>query len=354
MGVIAALLDHMSAADAAATFSASKRGREAADRHPQFENYLARTIAAASKIRKGPESIHVDFGKRRTAGKTVTEDESGFIIENPQYIQPEGVRWLWYPYVPAGKITIIASDPGVGKSTIAVDLAARISLGRAMPGSSERLVTGYSLIASAEDASDDTITPRLIAAGADRARIGIMREVRVDGKLCYFSLPRDLESLRKLIIGRGARLLVIDPINAFLSKETSSHVDQDVRLGPRAVGKSGRGNWLRDPDRHAPDQERGDCDAVPRRRLDWIRRGSSIRSRREGNGGRRRGGKDTTGAVLTEAESEQETASPQIPHRDLSNSHRVRRRDRGLENKVGRNMRLRSTESTARRRTGRN
>lgn len=223
--------------DAYATFAASARGKDAESRKAShFEDYAARTVRAAmaflGKTVKDYENktVHIDFGKRRHAGKSVTKDPSGFTVENPEYITPEAVRWLWRPYIPAGKITIIASDPGVGKSTIAIDLAARISCGRAMPGSGERLVTGYSLIASAEDAADDTITPRLIAAGANRAKLGLLREVEIEGQLSYFSLPRDLNRLRQLVVRRGARLLVIDPINAFLSKETSSHVDQDVRL----------------------------------------------------------------------------------------------------------------------------
>ena len=61
------------------------------------------------------------------------------------------------------------------------------------------------------------------------SRVGVIREVKIEDQLCYLSLPRDLNRLRKLVVARGARLLIIDPLNAFLERGTDTYKDQDIR-----------------------------------------------------------------------------------------------------------------------------
>lgn len=85
-------------------------------------------------------------------------------------VVPTRVSWLWPGRIPFGEITLIDGDPGLGKSAITTDLAARVSMGRPMPDGAECEVAGV-VILSAEDALDDTIRPRLDAAGADTTRI---------------------------------------------------------------------------------------------------------------------------------------------------------------------------------------
>jgi hypothetical protein len=94
----------------------------------------------------------------------------------------------------------------------------------------ERSVMGTGVIASAEDAAEDTITPRLIAAGANLKRIEIIRQVTIGDETRFLSLPRDLERVRSFIVDHGARILVIDPLNAFVEKGTDTYKDQDIRL----------------------------------------------------------------------------------------------------------------------------
>ena len=143
-------------------------------------------------------------------------------------IEVERPHWIWPDYIPAGKITVLAGDPGMGKSTIALDIVSRISQGTSMP-TGGRSVSGTCLIASAEDAPEDTITPRLIAADANLKRVGIMREVMIDDEVKFLTFPRDLERMRSVIIKMGVRLVVIDPLNAFLERGTDSYKDQDIR-----------------------------------------------------------------------------------------------------------------------------
>src|SRR4051812_25340935 len=84
---------------------------------------------------------------------------------------PEKVAWLWPGRIPAGKITVLDGDPGLGKSTLALDLAARVSMGASMPDGSSGVGRASVVLLSAEDGLADTIRPRLDAAGADASRV---------------------------------------------------------------------------------------------------------------------------------------------------------------------------------------
>ncbi len=215
--------------DVFTTFLSSTRGKFASERKQgHVEDYLSRTIRkAVSYLNNGKNggngSISVDFGKKRK----LIEGE-GVLATMANSVETEKVQWLWKGYIPSGKMTIIAGDPGMGKSTIALDLVSRISQGTILP-TGERSVSGTCLIASAEDSPEDTIVPRLIAAGANLSRVGIIRHVRIDDDLHYLSFPRDLERLRNILIKKGARMFIIDPLNAFLEKGTDTYKDQDVR-----------------------------------------------------------------------------------------------------------------------------
>ena len=85
-------------------------------------------------------------------------------------VEPERVDWLWDGYLPLGKVVVLDGDPGVGKSTVSLDIAARISTGSPMPDGIRRR-KGTVLVLSAEDGLADTIRPRLDAAEADPARV---------------------------------------------------------------------------------------------------------------------------------------------------------------------------------------
>ena len=94
------------------------------------------------------------------------------------------LRWLWPRRIPLGKLTLIAGDPGLGKSLVTIDIAARVSKGSGFPDGAP-CEPGDVIILSAEDDAEDTIRPRLDAAGADVSRIHLLEAVRVvmaDGK----------------------------------------------------------------------------------------------------------------------------------------------------------------------------
>ncbi len=155
----------------------------------------------------------------------------------------ERVRWLWFPRIPLGKLTLFDGDPDVGKSTVSIDIAARVSNGAAMPDLSASGLTAPAavILVSAEDGAADTIRPRLDAAGADVGRVHLLTDVEYadeEGVIHVrpWSMPVDFDVLEKLVMETEARLVIIDPMNAFLVNAVDSHRDQDVRgaLAPLA------------------------------------------------------------------------------------------------------------------------
>lgn len=142
---------------------------------------------------------------------------------------PERVSWLWPGLIPQGKLTVLDGDPGQGKSTLAFNISARVSRGHAMPDSSGGGEPAGVVILSAEDGLGDTIRPRLEAAGADLAKINSLPTCPDDNGGHPPVLPDDLEWIEKAIERVDAKLVIIDPLMAYLSSKTNAHRDQDVR-----------------------------------------------------------------------------------------------------------------------------
>ncbi|HCE27917.1 MAG TPA: AAA family ATPase [Comamonadaceae bacterium] len=142
-------------------------------------------------------------------------------------LTPEPYRWLWQYWLAMGKLHILAGAPGQGKTTIALAMAATITIGGRWPDGS-RCAPGNVLIWSGEDDPADTLVPRLMAAGADRARCFFIEGARRDGEVVPFDPARDLGQLLEAIekIG-GISLLVIDPVVSAVTGD--SHKNTEVR-----------------------------------------------------------------------------------------------------------------------------
>ncbi len=142
-------------------------------------------------------------------------------------------EWPWNGYVPIGKLTIIDGDPGVGKSSLTCDMAARVSTGRAMPDGSPG-ISGNVLMLSYEDTPHDTVVPRLKAHNAELSRIAGFKNT-VDDPIPR--IPDDIERLRSEVIAKNARLVVLDPLANAFGKGINANSDADVRraLGPLAA-----------------------------------------------------------------------------------------------------------------------
>lgn len=151
-------------------------------------------------------------------------------------VAPEAVSWVWRGYIPRGKTTVLDGDPGLGKSTLTLDLIARVTRGVPMPDGTPG-IDGGAVILTAEDGLADTVSPRLRAAGADLARVVALTGVGgADGALVFPSLDK-IPALAEAIRSVGARLMVIDPLMAYLPGAVNSWRDQDVRsiLAPIAA-----------------------------------------------------------------------------------------------------------------------
>jgi hypothetical protein len=146
-------------------------------------------------------------------------------------VVPESLDWLWEPYLPRGTLTVLDGDPGVGKSLIALDLAARLSRGGPLPDGKPLARPHVTLLLSAEDRATKTLRPRADAAGGDLARI-----VRVKSPTgALMRLPADLAVLEQMIVERRADVTVIDPMTAFLPPEVATGNDQCVRTALHAL-----------------------------------------------------------------------------------------------------------------------
>lgn len=154
-------------------------------------------------------------------------------------VKPEKVRWLWCNHIPLGKITVFDGDPGLGKTTVAFDVAARVTRKQTMPDGSKPDVSAAGVvIVSLEDGIADTIRPCLEAAGADLEKVRIIQTIAgLDGVDRTPTLPTDLPTIEMVITEMGSALLVIDPLVATLAAETNSFRDQDIRrvLAPLAA-----------------------------------------------------------------------------------------------------------------------
>jgi hypothetical protein len=151
-------------------------------------------------------------------------------------VDRELVRWLWPGRIPLAKVTVLDGDPGTGKSTLTLTIAAKVTTGSPFPDGA-RPEVGDVILLSAEDDIGDTIRPRLEAAGADLARCWVLPDVRPEGKEPRPpELPADLFLLEDLVKSKAAALVVIDPLMAFLSGQVDSHRDQDIRRVLASLG----------------------------------------------------------------------------------------------------------------------
>ena len=123
-------------------------------------------------------------------------------------VTAEQVEFLWAPYLPFGKISIIQGDPNEGKTTMALAIAAAVTTGAALPGCG-CTIPGSVIFQTAEDGLADTIKPRLEQLGADCGRVHIIDEGEQP-------LSLSDERIEQAIVRMGAKLLIIDPVQAYL------------------------------------------------------------------------------------------------------------------------------------------
>ncbi len=200
-------------------------------------------ILAGEKIaelgyKQGPDitdSLHrVDEILLSLRSTSLVEPKTGIsedapILRNISEVEPESVSWLWKPYIPFGKLTLLEGDPGVGKSWVALALTTAMSLGHGLPFQGEN-AEGPVLIASAEDGLADTIRPRLDKMGANLSSIKAIDGLFTLDEAGFSLLETWVESF---IPG----LLIIDPLVAYFSGDMDINKANQVRYGTARLAK---------------------------------------------------------------------------------------------------------------------
>ena len=131
------------------------------------------------------------------------------------------VEWLWKPYLPFGKLSVLQGNPGEGKTYFAMHLAAACTNGKLLPNM-ERMEHFNVIYQTAEDGLGDTVKPRLIEAGADLDRVLVIDDSEVQ-------LTLSDERIEKAIVENNARLVIIDPIQAYLGADVDMNRANEVR-----------------------------------------------------------------------------------------------------------------------------
>ena len=159
-------------------------------------------------------------------------DEPNLKLINMEQVEVEKIDWLLYPFIPFGKVTIVQGDPGEGKTTMVLQIIAKLTKGEAvLPSSSdEPALEGKTMdlepvnviYQTAEDGLGDTIKPRLLSAGADCSRVMVID----DNDQALTMMDARLE---EAIIKTKARLVVLDPIQGFLGAAVDMHRANEIR-----------------------------------------------------------------------------------------------------------------------------
>ncbi len=149
-------------------------------------------------------------------------------------IKSEPLHWLWKKRIPLGQLTILDGDPGLGKSLLTIDLAARITTGRPMPDGTSSF-KGNVLLIAPEDDKANTIKPRIEAAGGDPSRVRLLNIINSSNQRTGetspspFSLAEHLNKLIHTIVQTSSIFVILDPLMAVLGSRISASNDQQIR-----------------------------------------------------------------------------------------------------------------------------
>jgi len=157
-------------------------------------------------------------------------EENGTLLSD---FKSEQLHWLWEKRIPRGKLTTLDGDPGLGKSLITLDLAARITTGKPMPDGTPG-VQGSILLVAPEDSPSDTIKPRIEAAGGDPSHIRLFnfverRDSAGETYLSYLTFSDNLLPFVQTIRRTCPTLVIIDPLMTVLGPGISASNDQQIR-----------------------------------------------------------------------------------------------------------------------------
>jgi putative DNA primase/helicase len=178
-----------------------------------------------------------------TAFEPASSARRELVMCNLSDVEPERIDWLWPGRLAVGKLTIVAGEPGLGKSQLAIYIASCITLGAEWVCSGGRAPRGRVLMLSAEDGLADTVRPRFDAAGGDPAMVSVIRATQCAGpdgvSRGTFNLAADLSLLEAEISRLGdVVLVIIDPLSSYMLN-VDSHKNTDVRSILEPVSEMG-------------------------------------------------------------------------------------------------------------------
>jgi hypothetical protein len=183
---------------------------------------------------KANEAI-TSFILRRTKADTESEDEKQAVLVRASDVVPRAKNWLWPGHLLRGGLELLTGLPGLGKSQVQCSLVACVSARLNWPDGAAAIAPMNTIMVTAEDALDQEVVPRLIAAGANLERVHILKSIKADNKRRQFLLAEDLDELQRAIKQIGdVGLITIDPITAYMGGKMDSHKSTEVRsqLGP--------------------------------------------------------------------------------------------------------------------------
>ena len=193
-------------------------GKKKRNRHPHcFRGLPSRlprvtiSVEIMRFLRKAAERSCAMSGKTK---------ESKLIYFND--VKPTAVCWLAKPFIARGKITVIQGDPGSGKTTLALSIAAHISTGKPLPFSTSEPVMGSVIYQNAEDCAADTLKPRLISMGADCSKIAFIEAASLN-------IDEDCKILEQHVRETNASMLTLDPFTAFMGSKADMCRATDIR-----------------------------------------------------------------------------------------------------------------------------
>ena len=138
-------------------------------------------------------------------------------------IEPKEVKWLWYPYIPFGKVTLLQGDPGDGKSKLMLSIAALLSKGEPLPFTETEETEPMTIIyQTTEDDADDTVVPRFNSAGGNGENLIFIKE---DEKSLSFGDNRIAEAIERY----HAKLLILDPMSSYIGENCSMNNANETR-----------------------------------------------------------------------------------------------------------------------------
>jgi hypothetical protein len=148
----------------------------------------------------------------------------GLLYDIAGNIRPQRVEWLWQGYIARRAVVQVQGDPGLGKTTLALDIVARLTAGGKFPDGSEVGLPGFVVVLTGEDDISRTIVPRLIAAGASLNRVRIIRADEIA------ALPKDVDKIEQVVMdGEAAKILMIDPLDAFVGDRVDTYKNHSIR-----------------------------------------------------------------------------------------------------------------------------